>query len=86
MKQFCLGDGVEAFGGWSKEGHLNAVLYPPGVVCEAIGGCPVNQNCYSVVTWYPGKETVMRCFGTEVEAKKWINKTLRFDEKEYCNA
>lgn len=80
MTTETLANGVRVFGGyWGRDrggptrGHLiNAALYPPGAVCLAMDGCPVNPNCWTVVTWYPGVETLMRCFASEAAAGAFL--------------
>jgi hypothetical protein len=71
-------DGVRAFGGWNPHvGHLNAAVYPPGVPCDAMSGCPVNPHCWSVVTGFPGTETLTRCFPSEAEAEAFVRSAIR---------
>ncbi len=63
----------EVFTGFTfPEGQLNAALYPPGMPCEAMDGCPINRHCWSVVTWYPGRRTGMYCFPTSEEGRAFI--------------
>lgn len=69
-----MSDLNRSFTGWTtKDGQLNASLYAPGELCEVMNGYPINVNCWLVVTWYPGKETLMWCFGNCDEACRFIN-------------
>ncbi len=77
MTEHLRADGIQTFGGCSNQGYLNAAVYPPGFSCEAMHGCPVNDNCWSVVTWFPGRETVMRCFGSQEDAIQFVRNTIR---------
>ncbi len=71
---------TSTFTGFSADhGQLNAAVYPPGERCLAMDGCPTNPQCWSVVTWFPGKETLMRCFGTHADALAFIHKALNLE-------
>jgi hypothetical protein len=78
MKTYEQRNGVMCFGGITHHGEeVNANLYPPGMPCEAMHGCPVNPNCWSLVCWFPGKDTVMLCFPQSADGQAWIKARLR---------
>ena len=76
MSKSAIHPEVDVFTGWTADGQKNAALYPPGVSCDAMDGCPVNPHCWSVVTWYPGLKTAMFCFGTEQDAREFLQRDI----------
>lgn len=75
-QQSAITQRIESFAGWHQTiGHINMTLYPPNVPADAMHGSPMNRHHWSVVYWYPGKQTWLCVFPDRVAALVEIQKT-----------